>query len=322
MRRLLAVFALVGCAGSHSTSSATTNFLPQFVRPAATRFFALKTANAGALDIAPGPDRALWFTESLASRIGRITTGGKQTNYKTITANADPQSIAAGPDKALWFTEFAGARIGRITTTGKVTEFRAPHVPTAITAGPDGALWFLEINGTTNYVARMSAKGKVTEYKLKSKNGFTNEFITTGPDKALWFTQPGTNQVGRITTSGSVKLYTNTDGDARPTGIVTIGRALWVGESNGIAQVTTGGKFTEYPMPASGGAVTPITKGADGNVWFAVGASSQIGTISGGKIQLFPTGPVGPSITGLTLGSDRALWFVQTTKNAIGRFTQ
>ena len=320
MKRLFAIFLLAGCAGSHSVPIAQS-YSPQTVRSAATKFFKLKTPNAGASNIATGRDRALWFTERLASEIGRITTAGKQTSYKTLTANASPESIAAGSDKALWFTEFAGARIGRITTSGKVTEFRAPHVPTAITAGPDGALWFLEIDGTTNYVARMSTKGKVTEYKLKSKNGFTNEGITTGPDKALWFTQPDTNQVGRITTSGSIKLYTNTDGDARPTGIVSVGSALWIGESDGVARVTTGGKFTEYPMPASGGAVTPITKGPDGNVWFAVVGSSQIGTVSGGQIKLFPTGPIGPSITGLTLGSDRALWFVQCTKNAIGRFT-
>ena len=320
MKRLLAVLVLTGCVGSHS-APATNSFLPQTLQSSATKYFKVKTPNAGALGITSGPDGALWFTQELASRIGRITTGGKQSSFKTTTANAEPQSITAGPDKALWFTEFAGARIGRITTSGKVTEFSAPHVTTAITAGPDGALWFLEINGTTNYVARMTTKGKVTEYKLKSKNGFTNEAITTGPDKALWFTQPDTNQVGRITTSGKVTLYKNTDGDARPTGIVTIGSALWVGESNGVAKVTTSGKFTEYPMPASGGGVTPMSKGPDGNVWFAVVSRSQIGTISGGNIKLYQTGPIQPSITGLTLGKDRALWFVQNSKDSIGRFT-
>ncbi len=323
MRRLLAVFVLCGCAGSRAVVPASPEFAARAERPAATtKLFKLQTPNAGGLNIAAGSDGALWFTEELASRIGRITTGGKQTSYKTLAPNASPLDITAGPDKSLWFTEYAGARIGRITTAGKVTEFKVPHVPTGITAGPDGALWFLEIDGTTNYVARMTPKGKVTEYKLRSHNGFSNEFITKGPAKTLWFTQPSTNQVGSITLSGTVKLYKNTDGDARPEGIVAIGSSLWVGESDGVAKVSTGGTFTEFPMPpGGGGAVTGITRGADGKVWFAVGESSQIGTISGGKVKLYQTGPLQPMIQGLTLGGDGNLWFVQSTKNAIGRFT-
>ena len=55
------------------------------------------------LDIAVGPDGALWFANDGHDSIGRITTSGTVTDY-TGTGIHDPVGIAAGPDGALWFT--------------------------------------------------------------------------------------------------------------------------------------------------------------------------------------------------------------------------
>ncbi len=66
---------------------------------------------------APGPDEALWFTESYysANKIGRITTDGTVTNeYAVPTKRSEPESIVAGPDGALWFTEAGANEIGRL----------------------------------------------------------------------------------------------------------------------------------------------------------------------------------------------------------------
>ena len=68
-----------------------------------------------------GPDGALWFTETLANTIGRITTAGVITEYPMTTASSSPFGITAGPDGALWFTEVGASKIGRITTAGVVT---------------------------------------------------------------------------------------------------------------------------------------------------------------------------------------------------------
>ncbi len=108
-------------------------------------------ATSRPFDIAAGPDGALWFTEVLGNRIGRISTSGQITEYNLPNANSDPEGIAQGPDGAMWFTEEAGNRIGRISTSGAITEFTIPTAnarPTAITTGPDGALWFTE-NGSS-----------------------------------------------------------------------------------------------------------------------------------------------------------------------------
>src|SRR5271166_4442544 len=53
--------------------------------------------------ITTGPDGNLWFTEGLASRIGRITPLGVVSEFAML----DPKDVAfgmtAGPDGALWF---------------------------------------------------------------------------------------------------------------------------------------------------------------------------------------------------------------------------
>ena len=93
--------------------------------------------------IVAGPDGALWFTEFVGDRIGRITITGEITEFPLPDGSA-PEGIAAGPDGVLWFTEGDANRIGRISTSGTVTHVALPSGsgPAAIAAGPDGAMWF------------------------------------------------------------------------------------------------------------------------------------------------------------------------------------
>src|SRR4051812_28445342 len=55
--------------------------------------------------IVAGPDGNLWFTESGANNIGRISATGVITEFPIPTADSGPSAIAAGPDGNLWFTE-------------------------------------------------------------------------------------------------------------------------------------------------------------------------------------------------------------------------
>jgi streptogramin lyase len=68
--------------------------------------------------ITKGPDGYLWFAETGADQIGRMTSAGVLTQFAlpSIPAPADP-------------------------ITG------SPPGPVAITAGPDGALWFVGVPG-------------------------------------------------------------------------------------------------------------------------------------------------------------------------------
>ncbi len=80
------------------------------------------------VSIAAGPDGNLWFIESTANKIARITMAGVVTEFSAgISANAGLSGIFAGPDGNLWFTEGTANKIGKITTAGVVTEFSRRH---------------------------------------------------------------------------------------------------------------------------------------------------------------------------------------------------
>src|ERR1700751_50699 len=71
-----------------------------------------------------GPDGALWFCESGASKIGRLDPDrGSFTEFALPTPNATPIGITLGGDGNLWFAEKAANKIGRIPRRGEITEF-------------------------------------------------------------------------------------------------------------------------------------------------------------------------------------------------------
>src|SRR5258706_4225506 len=51
--------------------------------------FPVPTVDGGPWSITTGPDGALWFTESFANKIGRITTAGVITEFPIPTANSE-----------------------------------------------------------------------------------------------------------------------------------------------------------------------------------------------------------------------------------------
>jgi virginiamycin B lyase len=98
------------------------------------------TVGSGPESICVGPDRALWFTESAARALGRLTTGGAFTEFPIGDSSANASGIAAGPDGALWFTD--GTGIGRMTVAGKLKHYTVTGGLAQINTGPDGAMWF------------------------------------------------------------------------------------------------------------------------------------------------------------------------------------
>ena len=150
--------------------------------------------------------------------IGRITTGGKTSQYGVSGA---PWTIAVGADKALWFTEPQDDAIGRMTTHGKVTYYSkgisSKSYPYLIAAGPDGALWFTEYKG--GRIGRITTSGRVTEYSKGITSGELPLGIAAGPDDAMWFTESQSQssyrsvngKIGRITMNGAMTEYDKFD---------------------------------------------------------------------------------------------------------------
>ena len=94
-----------------------------------------------------GRDGNLWFTETEANKIGRMSPDGVSVEWALPTLGAKPGRIVAGPDGNLWFTETGSSKIGRITPSGVITEVATPthnSQPTGLAVEPDGMIWFTE----------------------------------------------------------------------------------------------------------------------------------------------------------------------------------
>src|SRR5205807_1097606 len=127
------------------------------------------------------------------------------------TANAGLASITLGPKKDLWFGEDQVGQVGHVTftagsTTPTFAEFALPagagSRPLGITPGPDGNIWVAEVVG--NKIAKVDENTHaITEFALPTANS-QPFWITSAPDGALWFTELNTQNVGRITTDGTI----------------------------------------------------------------------------------------------------------------------
>jgi len=272
------------------------------------------------IDIAAGPDGALWFTNAGNDSIGRITTSGAVTNY-TDSSIASPDGITSGPDGALWFTNARSNTIGRITTAGTVSHFSGAGInsPFDIVSGPDGALWFT--NNGNNTIGRITTAGVVSNFKTTAFGAVSYpDGIAAGPDGALWFANTGYPGISQITTAGVISRYT--DATLSTPYRITAGPdgAMWFtnGGNGSIGRIATDGTISNYPDPTISDP-QGIVAGPDGALWFANYGNNTIGRIT-------TTGTVtdynNPEISlpdSITIGSDGALWFTNIGNNTIGR---
>ena len=162
--------------------------------------FPIPTAKSDPRGLTSGPDGAIWFTESLASRIGRLDPTGVFTEFSIPAADSQPNSqpigIALGPDGNLWFTEnVANNKIGRITPAGAITEFEVPtpgSQPYGIVSGSAGDLWFTEGNG--NKIGRITTPGAITEFALPALH--SQPASTAGGCRTAASGSPNTSEAG------------------------------------------------------------------------------------------------------------------------------
>ena len=280
--------------------------------------YPIPTASSLPQGIAVGSDGALWFTENLGNKIGRITTDGTIAET-TVPSAAYPRSITAGSDGALWFTQDDASDIGRITTGASINQYPIPVGASGLVAGPDGAIWFTE--NSDDKIGQLTI-GAVNRFTIPTDNSAPVK-ISPGPDGALWFTEFCGNQIGRVTTGGGFSEYPVPTKTAHLYGI-TAGPdgALWFTEcaGNNIGRITTGGAIVEYPLPTKFSGPRVITPGPDGALWFAEGGKNVIGRITtAGTITETPIPTNESSPVTIVTGPDGALWFTENGANKIGR---
>lgn len=175
--------------------------------------YSVPTPDSGPGDINVGPDGNMWFTETNAGKIARITPSGTITEFALPNRNSRPEGIVTGPDGNLWFTMHDINKIGKMNRNGTLlAQYRGltGAGPTNIIVGPDNALWFPEEFNPGpdpdnlppgNKIGRITTNGALTEYTTPTPDS-RPVIITNGADGNLWFTEVLGFQVGRLSLGG------------------------------------------------------------------------------------------------------------------------
>ncbi len=160
------------------------------------------TAKARPHDPAVGPDGALWFTEQLANKLGRLDPAtGKIREYPLKTPNSGPHGLVPDRDGNIWYTGNYAGLIGKLDPrTGAVTEYKMPdplasdpHTPVF---DAQGTLWFTVQGG--NFVGRLDPRsGKIDLKRVATKDALPYG-MGVNSKGIPFFCEFGSNKIGEI----------------------------------------------------------------------------------------------------------------------------
>jgi virginiamycin B lyase len=130
-----------------------------------TEFRAGLAPNSYVVDLEPGPEGNVWFTDYGDGAVGRIDPTGQISEFTAEHLGPDPwlrhepgrdlQHLVAGPDGNMWFNLSGGwSGIGKVSQSGNITVFLDGQAglggdsnPQELAAGPNGELWFVSNMG-------------------------------------------------------------------------------------------------------------------------------------------------------------------------------
>lgn len=139
-------------------------------------------------------------------------------------------------------------------------------------------------------------------------------YITAGPDGNLWFTEYQTGRIGKITPTGQITEFSDSNTALQPQITVGPDGNIWYPTANQVARITTAGNITHFGpfnVPTGTGIGSAgITTGPDGNVWVAGnGILLKIAPASGALLAQYPV-----NVHYIVAGADGNLWGTATTQ--------
>lgn len=272
--------------------------------------------------IAAGPDGNIWFTETGANRVGKITTNGVVTQYPVGGGARDLVGIAAGSDNRLWFCAYSSGQIGAITTNGVATLYTIPRIaseplksPQYIIRGAGANMWYSDLSYR---IGRITPAGVITQYVHQA--GVNPWGLALGFDNNIWFTDYFSDTVNRLRPSDGVTTSYFTETLAVPT-LMTRGpdSALYftLMQAGKIGRMTTNGALSSIFVGRS--LPYGITTGPDGAIWFTEKRSNTIARLTlDGQLSRYELS-VFSDPREIVTGPDGALWFTAFLRDRIGR---
>jgi streptogramin lyase/PKD repeat protein len=280
-------------------------------------------------------DGNIWFTESAANKIGKMTTAGVPAGeFSTQTPNSEPLGITRGPglDTGYWFAEAGGisgqSKIERIdSSTGAITQQIVtnddPKMITADNSILSMGLWYTDT--ADNRIGRVTTSGAKLPY-ISLSPGASPWGITFGSDGNIWFTEPGHNMIGRVNPLTLALTEFALSANSQPRNITSRSDGVWFTEDNGNKIGTSdynGQNYRAFSVPTANNHPWGITTVGPGQtIWFTERAAggNKVGRLGGmGVIKEFTLPRAGSSPYGITAGADGNVWFDEFNAAAIGQ---
>jgi virginiamycin B lyase len=236
------------------------------------------TKGAHPHDPVVGLDGALWFTEQMQNKIGRVDPStGAFKEFPLKVDNSGPHGLVSDSEGNIWFTGNFAHYIGKLDVkTGEVKEYKMPDAkaedPHSLVFDADGILWFTVQVG--NFSGRLDPRtGKVDLLKVPTPNSHPYG-IQINSQGIPFFCEFFTNKLASIDPKTlAIREYTLPEG-ARPRRLAidasdNVYFTDFEGGNLGRLDPKTG---TVQTWPSPGGARSQpygITITPDGMVWYS-----------------------------------------------------
>jgi virginiamycin B lyase len=189
-------------ASSHSKGTGTSDTgKPQELK-VTIKEWAVPTKGAHPHDPAVAADGALWFTEQMANKIGRLDPKtGEFKEYPLKVTNSGPHGLVEDGKGNIWFTANFAGYIGKLEpTTGEVKEYKMPvdkaDDPHSLIFDANGILWFT-LQGA-NMLGRLDPKSGKIELKDVPTESALPYGIQMSSEGVPFFCELGTHKIGSI----------------------------------------------------------------------------------------------------------------------------
>lgn len=223
------------------------------------------TRDAGAHDVAPAPDGAVYYTGQAKGYLGRLDpTTGKDENF-SIGSGSAPHGVVVGPDGAAWITDGGLNAIARFDPRTKKFNYYMlpPQLPSAnLNTGVfdnDGVYWFTGQRGVHGKVDPRT--GKLESWRSPHGGSYG---ITVTPSNDVWYVALSGDHLGKIDkATGTVEIVEPHKKGAGP-------RRIW-SDSKGVLWVSfwNSGEVGRYD-PASKTWKSWLLPGNSGSGCYAV----------------------------------------------------
>lgn len=276
----------------------------------------------GPVSLAVGPNSTVWAIQQAGSSgfgsdgafAALNTTGGTITETQedaTAPNGGFFSAIAAAPNDMMWLAhvhvntgQISGyadiynssyALSGQYSGAGCTSPCTYYGPFNAMTLGSDGKMYVATTPGVSSFsgdpphpsvIYRVDPATQSTLSMTALPSGSSVTQIAAGPDNAVWFTDTGLNEIGRLSSTGTLTYYSVPTANSGLSGIAPgSDNAMWFTEKNAnkIGRIATDGTITEYAINDPNAHPQGITAGPLGGcvphtMYFTV--TSGLGTLT------------------------------------------